>query len=304
MSNPQTTADDWLRVSDLVGLRQVLSDRSVVIRVSSDGTFAPFRHVPGMFFQSSLDHALSEALSDDFAAACRLATERKQRVVFQPDDAVAKTVRIAPVLDDDDDEVRFLVCWVRGSTSMDQSTTIDWQDLAIDEVVTRYCNNGRTIDVSPWWNRAGDESLDLRPHHTHVTAMGLGHAAMEGLIIDAAEAAAEMHDGPAVRITVPSPDMLGGLVPVFHGALKASGLDPQRMIVAVDVELAVDPDLLPIIVHLRTMGLQIDIVGLDALTATLHKISDTSDHVHPINATPAAVVGPWFDSFSGAVAAG
>ena len=300
MSNPETTADDWLRVSDLVGLRQVLSDRSVVIRVNDDGTFAPFRHVAGMFFQSSLDRALSEDMSADFAAACQLATERRQRVVFRPDGSVEKTVRIAPVFDDDNDDVRFLVCWVRGSTSIDQGTAVDWQALTIDDVATRYRSGDGVVDASLWWAQPGAEPRELWPHHTHVTAMGLGHAAMEVLIMDAVEAAAETDGGPTVRISVPSADMLGGLVPVFHGALKASGLDAKRMMVAVDIALAVNPDLLPIIVHLRTMGMKVDIVGLDAHTAALHTVSDTSDHVHTIKPPATAGKGPCVDSFAAA----
>ncbi len=71
--------------------------------------------------------------------------------------------------------------------------------------------------------------------------MGLGHAVMEALIIDAAEAAAVNGGGPAVRIAVPSADMLAGLIPVFHGAARASGIDPARVVVAIDVALAVDP---------------------------------------------------------------
>ena len=41
------------------------------------------------------------------------------------------------------------------------------------------------------------------------------------------------------------------------------------------------------------MGLQIDIVGLDALTATLHKVSDTSDHEHPLSAGDDLAPGTW-----------
>jgi len=94
--------------------------------------------------------------------------------------------------------------------------------------------------------------------------------------------------------------MLSGMVPAVHGTLRASGLAPERLIVGIDVELAVDPDLLPIIVHLRTMGVQIDIVGLDALTATLHTVSDTSSHpVQPL-AVKRYDTGPWVAAFGDA----
>jgi len=131
--------------------------------------------------------------------------------------------------------------------------------------------------------------------------MGLGHAVMEALIIDAAEAAAVNGGGPAVRIPVPAADMLAGLIPVFHGAALASGIDPARIVVAIDVALAVDPDLLPIIVHLRTLGMQIDIVGLDALTATLHTVSDTSTHSPQPVPPSSAAAGPWAASFAAAI---
>jgi len=114
--------------------------------------------------------------------------------------------------------------------------------------------------------------------------------------------AADISGGPAVRIEVPSADMLAGLVPVFHGAIRASGLEPSRVIVAIDVTLAVDPDLLPVIVHLRTMGLQIDIVGLDALSATLHTVSDTSKHTIAIEAPVLDQVSNWTETFDTATA--
>jgi len=131
--------------------------------------------------------------------------------------------------------------------------------------------------------------------------MGLGHAVMEALILDAVEAAAVDGSGHAVRIAVPSADMLSGLVPVFHGAARASGVDLARIVVAIDVDLAVDPDLLPIIVHLRTLGMRIDIVGLDALTATLHTVSDTSSHFLQFAPPSSAVAGPWVASFAAAI---
>jgi hypothetical protein len=68
--------------------------------------------------------------------------------------------------------------------------------------------------------------------------------------------------------------------------------------VALPVAVATEPDLLPVIVHLRAMGLHIDIVGLDAFTATLHMVSDTSSLSHrPMpRPLPAPVPGPWADT--------
>ena len=96
-----------------------------------------------------------------------------------------------------------------------------------------------------------------------------------------------------MRIDLPAAEMLPGLIQTIHGSLRATGVDASRIELGVPVGLAVDPDLLPVIVHLRTLGLRIDIVGLDALTAKLHTVSDTSAHCHDMPSINAASRGTW-----------
>lgn len=302
MTETLKAADTSLRVSDLVPLRRMLGTDSVVIRVRPDGSFEPLHQMPSLFFDRSIRHIVAAGDDSRFEDACREAIDSHAPVSFRPDPTVADEVMINPILDDDGTTCRFLVCWVRRTDVLENASgALRWADLRLEDVTTRF--RLRTdqdlvvVEAAPWWALPDGELLELWPHHTHVSAMGLGHAVMGTLITDAAEAAAELSGGPAVRIFVPSADMLAGLVPVFHGAVRASGIEPARIIVAIDVSLAVDPDLLPVIVHLRTMGMQIDIVGLDALTATLHTVSDTSSY-GPLPRTVAQTeAGPWVNNF-------
>lgn len=306
MSETTPAAADPLRISDLVPLRRMLGTDSVVIRVNPDGSFTPFERMPTLFFDRPIREILTTETPERFDQACAQAIGELRPVAFRPAPESSDEVMINPILDDGGTTCRFLVCWVRHTEILDPSSPSQaWGDLALDDVVTRYrlrTDSGSVaIEATPWWVLKSGEALNLWPHHTHVSAMGLGHAVMEALIIDAVEAAANYGGGPAVRIAIPSADMLAGLVPVFHGAVRASGLDASRVVVAIDVDLAVDPDLLPIIVHLRTMGMQIDIVGLDALTATLQMVSDTSAHQPKTSPMSTAETGAWVDSFAAAI---
>lgn len=299
-------AADALRVSDLVPLRRMLGADSVVIRVNPDGSFTPFEPMPALFFQRPIRRILTADTPECFDQACARAISECRPVAFRPVASSGDEVLINPILDDAGSSCRFLICWVRRTESMDPSSPIRaWDDLELGDVVTRYRlrTDPRSVmvEAAPWWALQNGEVLEMWPHHAHVSAMGLGHAVMEALIIDAVEAAATRGGGPAVRIDIPSADMLVGLVPVFHGAVRASGIAPSRVVVAIDVDIAVDPDLLPIIVHLRTIGMQIDIVGLDALTTTLQTVSDTTAHApSPVSASTVET-GPWVSTFDAAL---
>jgi hypothetical protein len=300
------SAADPLRISDMVPLRRMLGTDSVVIRVNPDGSFTPFERMPSLFFERPIRRILAADAPDQFDKACAQAIEERRPVAFRPAASSSDEVMINPILDDAGSLCRFLVCWVRWTDTVGSSSpSLAWGDLELGDVVTRYRlrsdRGSDVVEAASWWALRSGELLELWPHHTHVSAMGLGHAVMEALIIDAVEAAAVHGGGPAVRIAVPSADMLSGLVPVFHGAAQASGVDLARIVVAIDVELAVDPDLLPIVVHLRTLGMRIDIVGLDALTATLHTVSDTSSHSLELAPPSSVVAGPWAASFAAAI---
>lgn len=289
----------------------MLGQDSIVIRVGGDGSFVAVEGLPTMFLDRSLREALNEGDSATggrgrFEQHCRQAVTSRSPISFRPDNPSDDEVLISPIVDDEDLTVRFLVCWTRHGDGLHTPVAgHSWTDLAADAVVTRYRlrsdDQSAVVEAAPWWAPDGHELVELWSHHAKISAVGLGHAVMETLIMDAAEAAAEFADAPAVRVEVPSADMLAGLVPVVHGALRASGLAPDRLITAIDVDLAVDPDLLPIIVHLRTMGVRIDIVGLDALTSTLHMVSDTSGlNIAPVPAAQCEL-GPWLANFADAI---
>lgn len=309
MSSIIPATGDLLRVSDLVPLRRMLGQDSIVLRVNPDNSLAISHALPALFLDRPLRQSLEgfgAPAGGRFDAACREAIKSRSSVSLRPDVTSGDEIFINPIVDNDGLAVRFLVCWTRHGAGLDAPMNgRSWTDLEMTSVQARYRlrsdERSSVVEVAPWWVAANGDLVDLWSHHAQVSAMGLGHSVIETLILDAAEAAAERAGGPAVRIEVPSADMLTGLVPVVHGTLRATGLNPDRLIMAIDVDLAVDPDLLPIIVHLRTMGLRIDIVGLDALTATLQVVSDTSSH----NPVPVPVQqfehGPWVADFASAI---
>jgi len=271
-----------------------------VIRVNPDGAFAPVERMPALFFDRAIRQLIEGPFQNEFEAACTEAIEQNASQAFAPGGDPTCEVLINPILDEHD-IARFLVCWsrrARVTASVPHiSQAPQWTELQLADVATWYRirddHESIVIDAAPWWVHSGGQLTELWPHHANVSAMGLGHAVMETLIYDAVEAAAVMGGHPVVRIEVPSADMLAGLVPVFHGAIRAMGLPAERVMVALDVQLAVDQDLLPIIVHLRTMGMQIDIVGLDAFTSTLHMVSDTSEHEMPLRQAKKVQLGQW-----------
>lgn len=290
----------------MVPLRRMLGTDSIVIRVKPDGSLEPMHQLPALFFERSIRHVMTQVadgVDHGFEASCVRAVETRRRVSFRPPGERVSEILINPILDDSDDTCRFLVCWTRHAAVLEGiGEPVRWSDLRLDAVVTRYrrisLDRRVVVEAAPWWALPNGELLELWPHHGHVAALGLGHAVMQTLINDTAGAAVSHDGGPAVRLSVPSADMLAGLVPVFHAALRVSGLDPARIVVGIGVELAVDPDLLPLLVHLRTMGLRIDIVGLAGLTRTLHSVSDTARALPAPDVAEAAECGPWMASFA------
>ena len=282
--NVEARAANLLTTSDLAPLRRMLGPRSMVVRVNDDGSLAPFEIMPDLFLGRTIRQVLTADLCPAFETACADAVARLEARIFSMGDG--EQVMITPVVDEKTGACRFLVCWARNDAHLlaeADGASAGWDDLTIDEVEVRYRAKGpATIEATPWW-AIGTEGIALWPHHQRVSAVGLTQPVMVDLITEAIAVLAG-DDRINVRVDIPSADALPGLVPIFHSVLKAAAVDPARIEVGVPVEMAVDPDLLPVIVHLRTLGLQMDIVGLDALTAKLHTVSDTSDHVHELPA--------------------
>lgn len=303
MLTADSRASNPLTVSDLAPVRRMLGAHSMVIRVGDDGTLAPFEAVPELFLGRCLRRLLTTEVRTQFEAACRRAATTGIAEIFDGDD---DGVMITPIFDDDEPgRCRFLVCWTRrGVAGLDEPAgdhCLRWNELELDAVGMRYrtVGDGR-IEAAPWW-KVGDHGIALWEHDHWVSSLGLAAAVMDRVVTQAVPALVD-HPQVRLRLEVPAPEMLAGLLPVLHGTIRAIGVDPARIELAIPVEMAVDHDLLPVILHLRTFGVQIDIVGLHALTATLHTVSDTSDHHHRPPTPPAVVPGPWFDEAASAVA--
>jgi len=260
----------------------MLGSHSMVVRVNDDASFAPFEIMPELFLGRTIRQLLSADVRPAFETACADVVAQLEARVFSL--SKGQEVMITPVVDDKTGACRFLVCWARSEDHLledDDNESIGWNDLTIDEVEIRYRALGpETIEAAPWW-AIGTEGVALWAHHHRVSSVGLAQPVMVELVTETAGALAG-NDQLKARIAIPAAEVLPGLIPTIHSVLKAAAVDPARVEVAVPVEMAVDPDLLPVIVHLRTLGLQVDIVGLDALTAKLHTVSDTSTHVHQL----------------------
>lgn len=304
MLTVETKASNPLTVTDLAPLRRMLGAHSMVIRVNGDGTLMPFEIMPDLFLGRTIRQLLTSDVRAQFEAVCTdvAATQVAQIFVphgFGPEDEVMVT----PILDDAAETCQFLVCWARRQGEDGEAPvgaeSLAWTDLELAAVDVRFRAIGKhRIEASPFWS-VGD-GIDLWTHHHRVSSVGLGAGVMADVVTSGIETLAA-HDEVTLRVDVPAADMLNGLLQLFHGSLKAMGVDADRIVVGVPVDIAVDPDLLPLIVHLRTLGLQIDIVGLDALTAKLHTVSDTSSHRHSLPAVDAKAPGEWTEVAAAAV---
>lgn len=180
----------------------------------------------------------------------------------------------------------------------------DWTQLRTSEVRPRFkahSKRARFINVEPVW-QSSNGMTPLWEHAEEVAAVGMATSVMTQLFHFGADAAAASTDSDvSVRLSIPSADYFGNIVPSVNGTLRASGLEPHRLVVAVPVVLASDENLMPVIIHLRTLGARIDIVGLDALTANLHAVSDTSDYVHSIRSQALILTSSWHDEFQDAL---
>ena len=274
----------------------MLGAHSMVIRVNADGSMMPFELMPELFLGRSIRQLLAGEVRLQFEAACQQVIATESPIVFAPEPFdETDEVMITPVMDDAGLRCQFLVVWARrvgdDAEPAHDASNLHWHDLTIDAVETQFrAIAPNTIEAAPWW--AVSDGIELWGHHHRVAAVGLASAVMTELVADAISVLAGSDD-LNLRMDVPAAEMLPGLIQTVHGTLRATGVDPARIELGIPVGLAADPDLLPVIVHLRTLGLRIDIVGLDALTAKLHTVSDTSAHCHDMPTVGTATHGQW-----------
>jgi len=275
----------------------------MVIRVNGDGTLMPFELLPELFLGRSIRQLLVAPIRDDFEALCRDAVSNRVALTFTHPELGAEEVLVNPVLNSAQTRCKFLVCWAREPDMLESTSDADlgWHDLVVDDIQVRYrpvaCG---LVEAAPWW-AIGLDGIALWKHPQRVSAVGLASTAMSELVLESFAAAAG-HDVCDLRMLTPAAEMLSGMVPLCHSALAASGLASERVELAVPVELAVDADLLALIVHLRAMGLQIDIVGLNELTAKLQRVSHTAGDPDSLWIPPAPAPSGWHEDIADALA--
>lgn len=268
----------------------------MVIRVNADGSMMPFELMPELFLGRSIRQLLTGEVRDQFESACQQVIATESPLAFAPEPfAETDEVMITPVMTDAGDRCQFLVVWARrlgdDAEPAHEAANLHWHDLTIDAVETQFRAIGpNMIEAAPVWT-VGD-GIVLWDHDHRVAAVGLASHVMTELVADALPVLVD-DETVSLRLEVPASEMLPGLIQAVHGVLRATGVDPSRVELGVPVGLAADPDLLPVIVHLRTLGLRIDIVGLDALTAKLHRVSDTSALSPDMPAVQLAPRGDW-----------
>lgn len=260
-----------MRIADLVPLRRVLGPHAMVIRVAPDGTLTPFEVLPALLADRTITRVLSGDQVPAFEQHCAAAVRERAAVSMVVD---AAELVITPVLDNDD-VCRFLVCWMRTEQAADTGRGLNWADLQTKDVHVRFeaGDSPHVIEASPVWQVADHPSLEMWPAAELLAGVGLADATMAVVIHRVLVESMGRRD-EQFRIEIPRAEFLIGLVGTAHAALRSTEADPAGVILALPVELAVDPDLLPVIVHLRTMGFHIEMVGLEQLTRTLRLVND------------------------------
>lgn len=284
----------------------MLGSESLVVRVDPDQTVHQLEILPELFLGSSLRRLLEPEVRSGFDRACADAVAQLETVVFTIPAAETASceIVITPVVDrgpvDEPAVCRFLLCWAR-TEQIDSSPCTDaasgWHELDPAQIQVRFRMVGPDlIEAAPWWNRPGCGPVDLWLDHERVAAVGLGLEAMTATISGAIVALGELvgdRSDTRLRVQAPAAEMLAGIVPVLAGLLRATAAPAGRLTIVVPVELAVDPNVLPLVLHLQNLGVGVELAGLDHLTASLRRVTGLPGAAPaPVTQIP-AVVGPW-----------
>ncbi len=280
------------RVADLPALRRMLDADSIVMRVNANGTIGAHERLPEIV----TGRAMAALLNRDratFEQACADVADTGRSTTLEVGED--EHLVLVPVFADDADVCRYVVCWTRRTAAADLGPSIS--DLRNNELRYWFRHHATadvaTVEVSPRWKIPQGDEIDLADHAQEIAAHGLAATVMASTLHGALDAMIDSgRPDVHVLVRIPEPEFLQGILPTVHGSLRASLIEPDRITFAIPVHIAVDESVLPVITHLRAMGVRIDVVGLHALTAALHAVSDTSDHHHQIPAS-GAVAHEW-----------
>lgn len=220
---------------------------------------------------------LSEDVLSEFEAACQRAimTRQPQRC-FSPNLESLDSVTITPVLANDTDDVRFLVCWAKESKSR-RKPCPRWEDFATSNLIFRYrlVAKGQThsVEVAPWYvDESGEYAI--WEQEESVAAVGAAPEIM-GLLVDAAFRLAAHPDLEArVQIAVPSVQWTARLLGSVVTAMRATRVDPDLVTFVVAVEMLADEAVRSLLMHARAMGFHIDMRGLGEFTQALYQVGE------------------------------
>lgn len=277
--------DADFRVADLPALRRMLDADSIVMRVDVSGAIVAHERLPELV----TGRAMAALLNQDrhaFDAACSDVARSGLPATLEV--ACDTELVLVPVFANDADLCRYVVCWIRKVEEQALGPAI--ADLRNHELRYWFRQDRSSVrltaELSARWEVRAGEQIDLGAHSDQVAAHGLATTVMASMVHGALDALIESGRSDVdILLRIDQPEFLHGILPTVHGSLRASGICAERLMFAIPVHIAVDESVLPVITHLRAMGVRIDIVGLHALTAALHSASDTSDHLHEIPAS-------------------
>ncbi len=307
-NNTAQSGDAALRVADLVPMRRLLDSNSLVVRVDHNGAIVGYEQLASLFVSDTVRSLLAGENRREFERVCAQVARSHRRAVFATSDE--NEVLLAPVLDDHSDECLFVVCWgreARAATAA-SATVPSLRDMRPSEVAAQYrmFEDGPNplLETSPWWTLPSGQSIELWPIADKIVALGMASTVMATLLHAAADELLRVdNDEINLRIAIPHVEFLAGVLPALHGTLRSSRLDGCRLTFAVSATDAVESDLVPLLTHIKAMGVRVELVGLDALTASLHNVSDSSTYNHEIPTRSVQLIGEWSKDLDIAVSA-
>lgn len=284
-----------LRVSDLTHFRHMVGSHSTVLRLGVDGELTPAGGWP-LQVGMPIHEVLNGSVADAFDNACRLAIATHETIVFETDViGHGGEVTITPVLDDNSNVCRYLVCWIRMRRDADEPNLADMRPDEIEVRWRRRSVAGRlVVEAAPVWALPGTEPIHLWEHGEHLVSLGLAKTIVTRLLHLAAEDFVDRGgSGFGLCVALPFEEFLNGIVPSVVGTFRSTGLSSDRLTLSVPVAVAVVEHRRSTLMHLQALGLRLEVIGTGELAKSLFGLDDryAADSVKQAQASDLS--GPW-----------